>query len=154
MLCLRTPAMDWFHRSNCPLPTQVEQGSSERGRLRKGRLLFFFFFWKQIEEIAALCVDNLGEETWRSVLILCRMSTIFLSHFFALILKIFKPQIFCLVVLCCSILLISLLKRHGKNTSKGLIQVLITWYSWWREVLWELHWFVFLRYFFLLGIYF
>lgn len=48
---------------------------------------------KKIEEIAAMCVDHL-EERWRSVLISFVECQLFLlSHFFALIFKIFGPKI-------------------------------------------------------------
>lgn len=72
---------------------------------------------KKIEEIATMCVDHL-EERWRSVLISFVECQLFLlSHFFALIFKIFGPKILDSSV-CSSfgvgIFLISLLKRLEK----------------------------------------
>lgn len=77
-----------------------EQGSPGRGRLGRGR---WQYFKKQIEEIAAVHVDNLGEERWMCLDFLCWMLTIFIT--FPCILKIFRSKI----------LDISLLERHEKN---------------------------------------
>lgn len=41
------------------------------------------FLKKQIEEVAAVCVDKLGEETWRSILISFVECHVFLSHVLA-----------------------------------------------------------------------
>lgn len=71
----------------------------------------------KIEEIATMCVDHL-EERWRSVLISFVECQLFLlSHFFALIFKIFGPKILDSSVYSSfgvGIFLISLLKRLEK----------------------------------------